>query len=86
MKISWLQEIRSVELNFNNFDRFDVNGNNWLDDNNGLSRGMTLDIATIKYHENIQKHLPRTLHERKYSISFQKGTKNQINKAIYHRI
>ncbi len=79
MEINWLQEVRSVVLYFNDFDRFNVNGNNWFDNNNGLSRGMTWKFALRKYNENLQKFIPKTLFREKYSFSFQKSTEKKIN-------
>ena len=39
------KEIRSVELFFDGFDRFFVDGDDWFDGNVGLSRGVIIDSA-----------------------------------------
>ncbi len=82
MEINWLQEIRSVELYFNDFDRFNVNGNNWFDNNNGLSRGMALEFALEQYNEKIQKLISRNLFKGKLSFSFQKSKEEKIKKTL----
>ncbi len=40
--------IRSVDLCFYGFDRFDVDGSYWFDDNSGLSRGVIVGSAEQK--------------------------------------
>ncbi len=76
---------RAVRLYFND-DRFNVNGNDWIDNNNGLSRGMTLAIAHLKDNENLQKLIPRTLFRGKHRVSIQESKKEKITKALCHRI
>ena len=38
-------QVRSVELDFNGFGRFVVGGDDWFDDDGGLSRGVIIDSA-----------------------------------------
>ena len=39
------RHVRSVEMYFVDFDRFNVNGNDWIGDNGGFSRGVIIDSA-----------------------------------------
>ena len=39
------KQVRSVGLSFDGFDRFIVDGDNWIDDDDGLSRGVIIDSA-----------------------------------------